>query len=396
MKKTNSIKMLAGLGFLFLNYSVFAAEAKPVQLGDFQAWTVLDASLEYDDNPFRQIDDEDSSTVFRATPSIKLTNNSASRDIAFNYEAELVRFLDSSEDNYLSHNLGADFLFKASPLNSFGINANYIDGNEVRGTGSSEGSLAEGEGATEFTEVKGDLTYYYGAENNPFSGEFSISAGDIEFDNFRESTEQRDRSYTGLEVLLDYKFSVATSVFLDVIYKDNSYSSPVSDGIQLDNDEITTHLGLAWSATRNTTGRVGVGRTSKDVAEAGDDSTFTTWDAAIDWEPAQQDKVSLRANKYISEAAGTGLFVVSTATDLSWSHNISPAWSFSLFGSVRDAEFENEVREDDTTSYGLKALYKFNRQMDLAISYENEDKDSNLNEFDYDRNVIAATLSIGL
>lgn len=399
------ILLTASLG-LSLTGTLYAAEPKPIQVGDYEARILVDASLEHSDNLFRSSSNEESSVIARVIPNISLSNRNASRDIDITYSAEAVKFFDFGDDDYISQNLGLDTLFKLSQLHSLGFSALYTDGNEQRGTGSSEGSNANiTTGATEFSQIDIGTEYIYGSESNPLGVSVELSYSDIEFDNFRNTTRERDRDVTQIETNLSYKISAATSAFVDIRYSDFDYSSPTQSSIELpsggtgqielDNNQLVTHVGLAWSATKQTTGRVGIGQTSKDIDAAGD-SSFGSWEALIEWRPDSSNTVNFEAIKDIQEPAGTGLFIETQRTGISWEREISPQWSFNLNASFTDSEFQSETRQDDTKVVGLEFLYRMTRHIDLSISYQNEDKDSNQNSFDFDSNVFLVSASIGL
>ncbi len=397
MIKLTYTSTLASCVTFFLGSFVYAADSSSIDIGDFELKTVVDSVVEYDDNVFRSAAFEESSTVFRVKPNVSLTNNNTQRDIELFYNAEAVYFSDFKDDNYLAQDIGVDTLFNIGKANRLGFYGTYTDGREARGTGSSEGTIANNTtGATEFTQFDAGLNYLYGSENRPLSVEASFGVTDLEFDNFRLITAQRDYDAVSFSTLFDYKYSAATSVFLDINYIDYDYSS-VSNatGFELDSTQVTTHIGLAWSATRNTTGRIGFGSTSKDLDKSSNES-FGTWNVALDWEPSSSDMVSFETQKNVSEPAGTGVYILSKQTGVSWVREISPRLSFNAYISNTESEFEGELRQDDIDLYGLDVVYEFTRTLDLTASYQNEEKDSNIASFDFKRNVFLFTLSVGL
>ncbi len=389
---------VAGVGLIGMASTVFAVNPAPFEVGSFKGEARADFTLENDDNIFRSEINEKSSTIARISPELVLYNENGQRRFEATYSADLAEYFDSSDDSYLSHQLGGKGLFKLNQQNDVTLALTYELGNEERGTGSSEGDAASSgiDGPTEFTELGLNGLYEYGDNNTPFNFSIDVGFDDIEYDNFKIINRGRDHNTLSIDATYGYKFSVATSAFVDLGYKNLNYSSVSQQGFVLDGNETKVHLGLEWSATKNTTGRVGFGVTGKDVDAASVSTSNSSWDIAVEWKPSSSDLVLLQTQRSPEEASGTGVFVEQESFGMSWNRNISPRLSFELSSSFTQSSFERDAREDDGSVVGLSIGYEFSKQSSLRFSYEDEDKDSNQNEFDFDRNVFGVTLSLAL
>jgi hypothetical protein len=62
-------------------------------------------------------------------------------------------------------------------------------------------------------------------------------------------------------------------------------------------------------------------------------------------------------------------------------------------GSV---DFETVARDDDFDQLGFGVKYRASKSSEWNLSYEYQDKDSNLAQFDFDSNTVLLSFEIGL
>lgn len=399
MEKQNVNVILAGVLSTAAVSMAHSVEPEAIKLGDFEAKVLLESSLEHNDNIFRASSNEESSLVGRLSPVINLLNQTESRTFEINYRADAVQIFDFSDDSYVQQ--AGDFLasFVVAKEQTLGITAEYTVGREARGTGSSEGAFqASIDGVTEYNESDVGLFYEYGSEASPLSVMADVSFVDLEFQNFRAFTRQRDYEATAFNIEFDYKFSVASSFFVDLNVTEFDYSSgaPGFNDVELDNLQSSAHIGIAWSATRNTTGRVGFGVTKKDLDNFDNDESYASWDAAIDWLPGANDTVAIETARETRQPAGAGLFVVDTSFGVSWVHALSPYLSSDVYISDTSSDFEALDREDESFLYGISAIYEWNRSLEIELSYSYDERESTIDAFDLDQSIIKAGVNLAL
>lgn len=372
-------------------------ESSPYSVGDFEVYGRLDTTLGYGDNVFRGSIVEESSTFLTVSPTISAVKETATHRIGFDYKGEGALFFESSDDGYISNELGAEYIAKLSPTSELGFGVSYEDGNSIRGTDFLEGTNNVIDGPTEFENTVLRANYFVGSDKIGPVLELGLEYSDLEFENFGLFTEGRDRTTTKLSARLGYQYSVATQVFVDFVYQDFDYDGVINnfDG-SLDNDEQRVEVGVKWRATSQTSGEVSVGITDKDFDNFNDTSSITSWNAAINWEPTSRDQVTFTSFSRPFEQTGTGLFVDVQEYSISWNHDVSARWGFNAEVATGSADFEATPRDDDYDRIKLGVAYQPSRFSEISLDFEREDKDSSSQIFDFDSNKILLTYSTSL
>jgi len=380
----------AVLTSLFVSGQAQALESRPHKVGNTNITAAYTAGLSYGDNVFRSSNNEESSTVFSVSPTIKAINETNERKIEVGYKGDGVIFFDSSDDNYLSSLLSADYTRYLSPRSEFSVGASFEDGSTIRGTDITEGSNGDLEGATDFTRKEFSLGYAIGSAKVGPSLELGYTYTDLEFDNFSQINEGRDYVLDAFSARLAYQYSVATQFFIDLGYSDFDYDDAFfNTGEQLDNTEESVFVGIKWSLSRQTSGEVSIGIVDKDFDNFDDPGTLTSWNAKIDWAPTSRDTVTFESSSRPFEQAGTGLFQEVSETSIAWNHDLSRKLSLKGKYAKGDVDFESVARDDDYDIFSLSLLYKSGRYSEWSLNFDHEDKDSNLSNFDFETNTVS-------
>lgn len=391
------LKTAALVALLVGPTSAFAVDLKPHKAGDFNITTLITSKLGYGDNVFRGSDNEQSSTIFSLAPIVQAIKEDSKQRLTFEYEGEGVAFFDSSDDNFLSTSLGAEYLRKLTASSEFGVGFDFEDGNNVRGTDITEGTQGDIEGATEFTRTDFNLDYRIGSQKVGPSLELRYLNTDIEFDNFELINQGRDYTLDKLSARLGYQYSVATNFFLDLSYSDFDYDATSrSLNGELDGAERAVMVGVKWRVSRRTSGEVSVGSTDKEFDQFNDPGSLTTWNAEVEWTPTARDTILLQSFSRPYEQAGTGLFQDVEQTSISWEHDLSRALSVRSKVTMGSVTFDVAERDDDFDALELGLIYKPSRYSEVSLNYEYEDKESNISRFNYDTNTVFLSYSVSL
>jgi len=397
--KTNNKALLAFSVVLsgFVSVTADAIEARPHKAGNFDVTASINSALGYSDNAFRGSTVEESTAFFQFEPLVQAINETAKRRITFEYEGDGNLFFDNSGDNFLSTKLHAEYLAKVNATSEFGLGVNFEDGNTIRGTDILEGTNGIVDGPTEFTRQGFSADYRLGSEKVGPSLELGYEYIDLEFDNFPEINFGRDYELSLFSARLAYQYSVATQLFVDLAYGDFNYSDPFAlVGTELDNSESSVLAGVKWRFSRLTSGEVSLGVTKKDFDNINVDESVTTWNAQIEWAPSPRDTVVIESFSKPLEQAGTGLFQEVKQLSVSWERSLSPRWGLTTSLTTGSVDFESVTRDDDYDQLGFGVKYRSSKIAEWNLSYEYQDKDSNLAQFDFDSNTILLSFEIGL
>lgn len=379
--------------------SALAAESSDgIEVGDYILTGVFDFGLEYDDNIYREESSETSSSILLIEPDLRLVNENADRSIELTYTGEYAGYENDSDDNYDSHFLGIDTSFRVGESSRFGGAISYEIDNEPRGTGSTEGlnsTLVDGPTESDRITVEG----FFNVGEDSGNSEFQFTAGrsDVEFNDFREITAGRDRDETYVSAEYRRRLSAPTSFFVELAYTEFDYDSTLPGFTdEIDNDQSEASLGLQWSMTRLTSGKVAIGYLRKELDDINSDFSGFAWSVEINWRPTSLDNVQFSTSRTPNETFGSGVFQVVDNYQATWNRQLSRAWEVELAANFSDIELEDENRDEDYTDFSIGLIYLINRKSQIAFSFIDETKDSNVNTFDYDRRVVSVTYSINL
>jgi hypothetical protein len=162
-------------------------------------------------------------------------------------------------------------------------------------------------------------------------------------------------------------------------------------------DENRFYVGATWEATAATTGTIKVGRLERDFKNASlNDFSGSSWEALITWAPRTYSKFDFYSARQTNESTGLGNFILTSVSGVTWTH----AWSSYLNTGVdlryQKDQYQGFDRNDEIKSLGLKVGYRFRRWLTLGAEYAYSQRDSNLPQFEYNKNfyLLTATASM--
>ncbi len=376
---------------------VSALELKSHKFGSTTVTSVVTTALGYGDNVFRGSDSETSSTYFSFQPEVNAVRETQQQRLSVGYQGNGLAFEASSDDSFFSNRVNVDYARNLNAVSQLTLGAALEDGSSVRGTGATEGSNDNLEGATDFTQTDLSVGYSIGSTKIGPSLTLLYQATDLEFDNFENINRGRDYSLDMFSARFGYQYSVATNFFVDLSSRDFDYDNPLSFlAADLDNTEQTVHVGVRWSVNRLISGEISVGTTDKDFDNFQDPSSFTTWNAQIDWTPTPRDTVSLTSYSRPQEQSGSGLFQEIEQTTLNWTRQLSRRLSVSGGLALGKVDLGDASRNDDFNSFNIGVQYNSGKYSTWALNFEHDDKESSLEQFDFDSNRVFVSYAVSL
>ena len=78
---------------------------------------------------------------------------------------------------------------------------------------------------------------------------------------------------------------------------------------------------------------------------------------------------------------------------VTWTHGWTTYITTALDARYQKDDYQGFDRNDKISSLGLKAGYKFRRWLTLGAEYTRTHRDSNIDTFDYDKNLYLITLT---
>jgi len=154
--------------------------------------------------------------------------------------------------------------------------------------------------------------------------------------------------------------------------------------------------GVTWDATAATSGTVKAGRLEKRFDSGRPTFKGTSWEGMVTWMPRSYSKFDFYSSRSTNESTGLGNFILTDASGVVWTHGWNSLFSTAANARIQKDKYKGFDREDDITSFGLKANYKFRRWLTLGAEYQYTNRDSNIQINEYDKNLwlISAVLSM--
>lgn len=401
MHKTLPVSSVLALTAAIGSAQVHAVEPAAIEAGVFNLIPQLAVEQRYDTNILSQPDDELESWVTILAPSVTAQAELDKVKIQFGLVNTTGIYERSSADNFNDTRVNADVSWELNHRNQLDFGYVYNNTHEDRGTGFSQGVGAGSiEEPDEYTEETYGVKYTYGSETSRGRLVLGLSDYDKQYTNHRESTRGRDRHDVGGSATFYWNVGGRTDVLLEAQQKDINYDNdPVGGFGTLDSTQTKYLAGVTWEATAKTTGIVKVGQARKDFdSNQRKDFTGSSWEATVQWAPRTYSVISLNTSREPRETTGMGNFIDAESYGVSWQHGWTNRITSNLFYNYSEESYEKAAvkRDDDLTSYGLRVDYKLKRWIDLGLSATYSEKDSNLNQFDYERNQIAVHVNISM
>ena len=344
----------------------------------------------YDDNLFLTNGFEKSSPLYITSPGFKVDARSASGVFQFSYDAQLGRYSDSSADNYNDQQVRGQFDTAFDRRNFLRVGLDYVRGHDPRG--STDRPFGSEPDHYELTTPY--ATYAFGAPGAQGRIELYASEAQRRYLNNREITVESDRDNTEYGAAFFWRALPRTSALFEVRRTNIDYKSSSS---LFSGDETRYYVGVTWEATAQTTGTIKIGRLERDF----DNNTFPSfsgpsYEALITWLPRTYSRFDFFAARLTNESTGLGSFILTSVAGATWTHDWNSRVTTGLNLRYQKDEYQDFDRNDDTSALGLKVGYKFRRWLTLGAEYTYTHRNSNIPQFEYDKNLyfLTATLSM--
>lgn len=373
-----------------------ATQPMGIDLGGASFIPTLTVTQSHDSNIFDQPVNEKATMITRAAPQLQLFTEDGANQFAATYIGNYGWYADSTADDYYDHTFRADATVSPTDRNNFNFSLGYAKQHDDRGTGGSQGAGA-------FSRTNPDTyhrhwingTWDYGVEGTPVSFELSGGRLGIVYVNNRSLTQFRDHAVDNVAGRIYGNFTGKTRYFVE--YGENNYAYDYPFLVSLDSKERAAFVGVQWEITGKTSGSAKIGSTKKDFdAASRTDTTFTSWQAQVVWQPRTYSTFTLTSERGPQETNGTGAFIESANHRLVWDHQ----WQQDVHSQVSYVhghdQYPGSTRDDARNDFSAGIDMDVKRWVNVGVSYEHSNLDSNINTFDYHRNIFSVTLNVSM
>ena len=374
-----------------------AAAASPpggIPVGPLTVFPAVDLAYGHDDNLFLRPTNRSASSYTVLSPSVRAELKTGPHKFDFGLRIDDGRYHSSPADSYTDYSLNGAAGLVFSGRAGLQLRAELRHGHDPRGS-TDRGVSASPD---EYDNTGAGGLFRYGASGARGRIEIDASAYSRRYTNNRITTAGSDRDTTVLGGTFFWRVMPRTELLAQAVHTNINYALGTSTQSSTEDRYL---IGVKWEATAKTTGIAKFGRQTKtfDSAARTNISGASSWDVGVRWSPLTYSVFDFTTARQTGESTGIGDAVISETYNATWSH----AWSSRLrtqalatYGISSFTGVTGLSRKDDTTSFGLKVAYDFRRWMRLGAEFTHSERSSNINTFDFKRNVLLFTVGATL
>ncbi|PTQ89077.1 outer membrane beta-barrel protein [Agitococcus lubricus] len=376
-----------------------AVQPQAIPFGSFVLVPALVTQTVYDDNVYNTHTDEVSSFYQTLNPSFAFIAQDRLNVYSATYAINAASYANDSDDSYADQLFDLKAHIESNARLRFDLGANYAMTHDARGVGFTSGSsltelYAYGE-VDKFDLATLSAGVEYGAKDARGLLRADVSTSQKRYD--RELVAKaRDNDSMSASVGLRARLMPKTQFLIDIEHATTEYESSSGSPDSTDN---RIFAGIEWKGTAQTTGKLRLGQSKREVDGLDDKSKFS-WDVDVIWQPRQFDSINLNSGNRLSDATLPYVSLENTHYGVSWKHDWAERLNtvVSLGFSTDDYEAPAGVknRTDDSSQYGVSVNYQMRRWLIWNASIQATDRSSDVQIYDTKRNVMSVGAQISL
>lgn len=305
-------------------------------------------------------------------------------------------YSSSSADNTLDLQLDLQGSHEFTSRHRIALNIEYLNSHERRGEGLSQGLGDELEEPLEFDTSVVGFEYQLGAKSSKLTTRILASLMRKEYTNQEELTQYRDFDGANLGVIFNYQVLPKTHWLIQLSQKSTEYHTANLSAGSLDNQLYRFLTGIHWDISGKTKGHLKLGVEQKEFEQKSKKGqTSTTWEVGADWLLRSYSIVSIRTSKGLREAGLQGDFTESQAGELSWRHQWQQRFFTRLNVARLDEAFKGANQQNQKQLAKLSAEYQLTNKIKLQAAYQYVEVDSTVVNYQYDKNLVSISFSVG-
>jgi hypothetical protein len=343
-------------------------------------------STEYDSNVLRQ-KNEKSDTAIKVAPAFNLLGIDGKKQYTLKYQSLLAKFKDESILDYNNHLISLGAKFDHGYRLSTEFKLNYKDVIESPGTNSASTQTLTG--FIEYKDKNAEAKLTYG--KNTSQGQLVLSLKHLQR-KFNNTTQPRsDLNKNELATQFFYRVSPKIRALIEVEIESFDYKA-LNVLSNLSSTNTNYLLGVKWDVTDNSSGtfKLGYQKKSYDNDELFNDISGLSYSLDMFWLPSSYSKVTLGTSRLTTESAqlGIGGFIREDFS-IKLEHQLTGKTSFNANAKYSEDDITNTLnRTDNITEISAGLTHRLTRWLDVDLSVKKHRRNSNVNEFIFDANMI--------
>ncbi|USD43111.1 outer membrane beta-barrel protein [Vibrio sp. SCSIO 43135] len=368
----------------------------------------------HNDNVTRENQEHDaiSSGYVTIKPGAAYTFRPSAHRLNLLYVLDSGRYFDSSDDNYTDHYFESNNDISFNVRNNLELDYIYYNSHEDRGTGLTEGLLANAniDEPVKYTDNTLNVRYTYGAKGAIGQLRFGVKYDDRHYDNFRSlvlsgtetGSQYSDYQRFAYSAQFLYRLKATTHLTLSAKREDKEYQHQRVGVASRDSISDFYSAGAIWDISGKTQGEVSLGLQDKTFGDGQrEDFTGFSWKAKATWTPLSHSQFTLATSQSAEDPNQFGDYVNETLLNLKWRQQWLERLSTSLLFNWENDDYtaSNQSlgdREDDIFRYEFNVDYQFNHLLRFGFNWSIEDKDSTWQGYDFSQQLIGLNAYIEL
>ncbi len=221
----------------------------------------------------------------------------------------------------------------------------------------------------------------------------------LDYDDVRTSSgatinnDDRDRDETELSLTVGYEITPQYDAFVRYVRGKRDYDAAVDDaGRNRDSTSDALLFGVALDISGVVQGEVALGAQRYDYDDSRfDDTTSATAEGLIYWHLTPLTSATFQIARSIGETTATGSSgYVSDTLGAKVEHELLRNLLLEASATFSRADYEEIDRSDDTWRWTISGEYRLDRNVFFGAGFEREVRSSDVNTFDYERNLVSA------
>ena len=374
-------------------------EAVAGRAGSFKFNPKLTVEQVFDDNFYKENSGASSKDYTVINPEVTIKSDWNQNELRINGSVERDQFSGSSADNATESDLRLRFRLDASKkaqLKFEGRQRNLI---EERGD---DNTSTDDLAPTEYKRNNWGVSYEY--KPNRLGINLGVRYDDYDYDDTAKegggttNNDDRDRKETKYKWRVGYEIQNGYEAFVRGEIIDVDYDAASDDNSEKrDSDGYTAEAGIKIELSKLVDADVALGQIKREFAESSfSDISETIANAKVTWHATPLTKIRLSASRNLNETTTSGTSGnLATSFGIGIDHEFLRNLKAKVDYKVSSTDYEDASnnRSDDKDKFDVALDYDMNRTFSLGLKYTFEERDSNINTNDYDRNIFMIKLA---
>jgi hypothetical protein len=364
-----------------------AFDPEPVRAGAFDVWASLGLSAEHNDNVFAQSDNEESDTIFRVQPGVRVNSNWSSHELNAGAAIDHREYQENDTETVTDYNgyVGGRVDVQRSFSLNGRVSAAHVTEQRYEPSGSSAGEPAQydsvgAQAGVNFQRDRYQLDGQAGTVTSDFNSSF----------NFRDATE------TYIFGRASYAVSPDVALFAQARNTDVDYDQV--GAFNRDGTRTNIQAGASFELAAPFRGEIAVGSVKDDKDDpTRPDTDGLSVNGQLLWFPTQLSTFTFRALRSVIDP---GLQNSASATNTTFGARVDHELRRNIIWfadvGVGKYEFSDIDREDEFTDVRFGVAYKMNKNAHLEAGYRLHTRESSgtFADRDLDQNVFSIGIRI--